>query len=514
MLSPLLRKHGFTLASFKVQGFNSARVSPFMMKLWTVAFAFSVGCSVSRVDCTAAETPSIGEINNVLRQCVETQNRAPGIVVGVIDANGTNVVAYGVRERGKPGKVDGDSIFEIGSITKVFTTILLQQMVERGEVKLDNPISKFLPSIVKAPSRDGRVITLVDLATHTSGLPTLPENLSPKDGDDPWADYRVDQMYDFLSHYKLPRKPGEKFEYSNFGMGLLGHILALRAGTNYEALVVSRICDPLQMNSTRITLSPEMKSRLATGHSAIGPPVKNWGSLALQGDGAFCSSANDMLKFLAANMGRGKSPLSATMAKTHVPRHNAHLGMKVDLGWMEFSFFGLKYTWHNGGTGGYRSFIGFDPKGEHGAVVLLNEVNEVDDVGRFLFLHDTYDSLDRFKAPRQRTVAQIDHQIYDAYTGRYKFNSKHLLTVTRDGDRLLAQDSGPMEFPYEIFPESKTEFFLTAVDAQISFGTNGAGTVTEAILHQDGKEQGPESEIGSTFGGGPPETAKKRIPSG
>ena len=123
-------------------------------------------------------------------------------------------------------------------------------------------------------------------------------------------------MYDFLSHYKLNRKPGAKFEYSNLGMGLLGHLLALRAGNNYEALVVGRICDPLGMNSTRITLTPEMKSRLAIGHSVVGPPVENWGSIALQGDGALYSSVNDMVKFLAASMGRGQSPLIPTIAKT------------------------------------------------------------------------------------------------------------------------------------------------------------------------------------------------------
>ncbi len=459
-----------------------------MTKPWVTVFAAWIFCSAFHADCEAAETPSVPQIKKVLEQCVVGQNRTPGIVVGVIGANGTNVVAYGLRERGKAGKVDGDSIFEIGSITKVFTTLLLQQMVERGEVKLDDPISKYLPASVKVPSRHGREITLLDLATHTSGLPSVPDNLSPRDGDDPWADYTVEQMYDFLSHYKLPRKPGAKFDYSNYGMGLLGHILALRAGTNYEALVVSRICDPLQMNSTRITLTPEMKSRLATGHSTVGPPVKNWGSLALQGDGAFFSSVNDMLKFLAANMGRGKSPLSATMAKTHVPRHRAGFCMKVDLGWMQWSGFGADYTWHNGGTGGYCSYIGFDRKQGQGAVVLVNEANDVDDIGRFLFLHDIYKSLDKFKAPRQRTVAPIDHLIYDRYVGRYEFNSKHSITITREGDRLMAKDSGPMEVPYEIFPESETEFFLTAIDAQISFVRNEAGMVKQAILHQDGKD--------------------------
>jgi len=463
-----------------------------LFKLLMIPCAAWMFSSISSTDCEAAETPTVTEIRKVLQQCVDKQNLTPGIVVGVINGNQTHVVAYGVRERGKAGKLDGDSLFEIGSITKVFTTTLLQQMVERGEVNLDDPISKYLPSSVKTPSRGGRAITLVDLATHTSGLPSEPDNLSPRDGDDPWADYTVAQMYDFLSHYKLPRKPGAKFDYSNFGMGLLGHILALRAGTNYEALVASRICDPLKMNSTRITLSPDMKSRLATGHSTVGPTVSNWEIPALAGAGGLRSSVNDMLKFLAANMGQGNSPLSATMAKTHVPLHRATLGLKAGLGWLKFSFFGWEYTWHNGGTGGYRSFIGFNLKEGRGAVVLANEANAVDDVGRHLILPDTWDSIDNFKAPRQRTVAPIDTQIYGRYVGKYQFNSNHFMTMTREGDRLMMQDSGPMEFPYEIFPESETEFFLTAVDAQISFVKDKNGMVKQAIVHQDGKNEKAE----------------------
>jgi CubicO group peptidase (beta-lactamase class C family) len=196
---------------------------------------------------------------------------------------------------------------------------------------------------------------------------------------------------------------------------------------------------------------------------------------------------NDMLKFLAANMGRGNSPLLATMAKTHAPRHRAGFCMKVGLGWMQWSGFGAVYTWHNGGTGGYRSYIGFDHKEGQGGVVLVNEANDVDDIGRFLFLRDSFDSLDKFKAPQLRTVAPIDHTIYDRYVGRYQFNSKDFITITREGDRLMAQECGPMEYPCENFTESETEFFLTAGDAQISFVKDEAGMVKQAIVHEDGK---------------------------
>ncbi len=160
-----------------------------MVNPWTIALAVLTFCFGFPIDCLAAETPSVTEIKKILQQCVDKQNRMPGIVVGVIDTNRTNVIAYGVRERGKVEKVDGDSIFEIGSITKVFTTTLLQQMADSGEVKPDDPISKYLPPSVKTPSRNGKEITLLDLATHTSGLPSVPDNLSPRSADDPWADY-------------------------------------------------------------------------------------------------------------------------------------------------------------------------------------------------------------------------------------------------------------------------------------------------------------------------------------
>jgi CubicO group peptidase (beta-lactamase class C family) len=325
------------------------------------------------------------EIKSVLQNCVDKQHRAPGIVVAVIDDSGTQVVAYGQRERGKPDAVDGDTLFEIGSITKVFTTLLLQDMADRGDVSLNDPIGKYLPSTVSSPTRDGKQITLAHLATHTSGLPDAPSNFHPLDADDPWKDYSVDQLYDFVAHYKLPRAIGRSYEYSNVGMGLLGHLLARCAAASYESLVVQRICDPLEMNSTRITLDNTMKSRLARGHAECGVPVKNWGSNALEGDGALLSSANDMAKFLAANMGKAPSPLAGAMAKTHRPRADAGLFLKVGLGWHVFSAFGHDAAvWHNGGTGGYRSWIGFDPDTRRGAVVLANSANDIDDLGLYL----------------------------------------------------------------------------------------------------------------------------------
>ncbi len=262
--------------------------------------------------------PSNDEIREILVKRIDQQKQAVGIVVGVIEPDGRRVVAYGNLANGDlanrdPRTLDGDTIFEIGSVTKVFTSLLLADMVNRKEVALDDPAAKYLPENVKMPERSGKSITLHDLSTHSSGLPRLPSNLKWKDPRNPYADYSVDDLYQFLSGYTLPRDPGSEFEYSNLGAGLLGHLLAYRAGTDYESLIRIRITEPLSMPDTGITLSSSMKQRMATGHTAMLAPVANWDLPTLAGAGALRSSANDMLTFLEAFLGYKESPLAPAM---------------------------------------------------------------------------------------------------------------------------------------------------------------------------------------------------------
>ncbi|MGO9536280.1 MAG: serine hydrolase domain-containing protein, partial [Limisphaerales bacterium] len=313
----------------------------------------------------AAEAlPSDSEIEAILRERIDIGKQSVGIVIGIVDEKGPRIIRYGKVSRDNDRTVDGDTVFEIGSATKVFTGLLLADAVERGEMKLDDPISKYLPLSVKVPARNGRQITLLDLATHTSGLPRLPDNLAPKDENNPYADYTIEQMFAFLSGYTLPRDIGVTYEYSNLGVGLLGHILVLKAGTNYETLVLQRICRPLGMTNTLITLTPELKARLATGYNAAGEPVPNWDMPTLAGAGALRSTANDMLKFVAANLGLAKSDLWPAMQLAQAPRHEASSpampDTQIGLCWHVSNQFGTEVIWHNGGTGGYHSFIGFD----------------------------------------------------------------------------------------------------------------------------------------------------------
>ena len=142
--------------------------------------------------------PSDDEIRKILIERIDTFHQGVGIVVGVVDAHGRRIITYGKLENGDPRPLNGDTIFEVGSVTKVFTSLLLADMVQRGEVALTDPVAKYLPPEVKMPERGGRQITLVDLSTHTSGLPRVPSNFHPKDPANPYADYTVEQLYQFL----------------------------------------------------------------------------------------------------------------------------------------------------------------------------------------------------------------------------------------------------------------------------------------------------------------------------
>jgi D-alanyl-D-alanine-carboxypeptidase/D-alanyl-D-alanine-endopeptidase len=429
--------------------------------------------------------PSDAGIRQILVDRIDLQHQSVGIVVGVIGPGERRMIAYGHLEKGDTRPLNGDTIFEIGSETKVFTSLLLADMVQRGEVALGDPVAKYLPPGTKMPERNGRSITLVDLATHTSGLPRLPANMSPKDPANPYADYSVEQLYQFLAGYQLTRDIGSQYEYSNLGGGLLGHVLALRAGTSYETLVESRICTPLGMTSTRITLTPEMKARLAAGHDVSLDTVGNWDLPTLAGAGALRSTANDMLTFIATNLGYTKSPLESAMALMLKERRpTGQQGLEMALGWHIFTTGGKEIIWHNGGTGGYRSFMGFDPKTRLGVVLLSNAATSegMDDIGRHLL----DPSVPLLTPPKEHKQVTVDPKLFDGYVGRYQLAPNFIITITRDGDHLFEQATGQPKF--EIYPEGDRDYFLKVVDAQITLVIDSQGHATQLILHQNGRD--------------------------
>jgi len=440
---------------------------------------------------SSSPVPSNEEIRKILTQRVDEAKQSVGIVVGVIEPSGRRTVSYGALAKGDTRPLNGDTVFEIGSVSKVFTSLLMSDMVQRGEVSLTDPISKYLPVTVKVPERGGRVITLQDLSTHTSGLPRMPNNFMPKDLENPYADYSVEQMYQFLSGYTLPRDIGAQYEYSNLGGGLLGHLLSRRAGMDYEALVRTRITTPLKMTSTSITLSPELKARLATGHNEKLVPVENWDLPTLAGAGAIRSTANDLLNFLAVPLGYTTSPLAPSFGRMlSVTKPTGQQGMDVALAWHIFTTDGV--IWHNGGTGGYRSFIGYDPKAKVGVVVLSNTSTNlgVDDIGHHLLNTSAPvvpPNSPIFQPPKERKEITMDPKQFDTYVGRYQATPEMLMTISREGTAFYTQLTGQPKLP--IFAESETDFFLKAVDAQLTFQVDAQGRPTAVVLHQLGRDQ-------------------------
>jgi D-alanyl-D-alanine-carboxypeptidase/D-alanyl-D-alanine-endopeptidase len=429
-------------------------------------------------------------IQAIIKARVDAKYSA-GIVVGVIDPDGKrHVLSYGTSGTARP--LDGNSVFEIGSITKTFTASLLADMVTRGEVRLEDPVAKYLPASVKVPSRNGKEITLIDLATQSSGLPGDIPNMKPADSQNPFADYTVAQLYEFLGSYALPRDPGASYEYSNVGVGLLGHVLALRLGLPYEDAIRRRVLDPLHLLDTRIALTLSMRSRLALGHNQGGDVVPNWDLPTLAGAGALRSTANDMLTYIAANMAADvdstRGPLAAALHMAHVRRRPAIGLMGIGLAWHHIPISGTaSVVWHNGGTAGYRTFAGYNPVTHVGVVVLTNSGESEDDIG----LHLLVPAMPL--APPQRsswigkTTVPVAPAVLDRYVGEYAMTPAFHLVVTREGTGIALQATGQPKIP--LFATSSTEFFAKLVDAVIIFQTDSTGRATGLVLRQNGHDQ-------------------------
>jgi len=357
-----------------------------------------------------------------------------GLAVGVYTAGQSDSFFFGSLKKDRPEAPNEETLFEIGSITKVFTTTVLADMHLKNEVRLDDPVNAYLPDAAKLPSRGGVEITLRHLATHTSGLPRLPVNLglwkaNPKN---PYVHFTVDDLYAGLAKTRPRRKAGAKTQYSNLGMGLLGHVLAQASGTDYETLVKERICRPLGMNDTTIALSEDQERRLAPGHS-LGRPTSNWDLSTLAGAGALRSTLRDMLQFLRANIEPASTPLEPAVKLAHQIHAEGKYRVYLDYGamvpaivlglaglfyWKSFGLSGstrvaillaspglLYYLWplgldtmglgwhvdddtvdqtilwHNGATGGYSTYLGFLPATGQGVVLLANSNNNPDSVG-------------------------------------------------------------------------------------------------------------------------------------
>jgi serine-type D-Ala-D-Ala carboxypeptidase/endopeptidase len=303
------------------------------------------------------------------------------MVLGIVSPNGTSIAAYGNLSNSNHTKVDGNTLFDIASITKTFATTVLMDMVNQGLVKLNDTLQQHLPPSVKVPSYHGQQITLKDLATHTSGLPDFPTGWIRNQS------YTNQQVYDFLSNTTISYTPGTKANYSDIGMGILGHILSLKAGVPFEQLVKDKILNVLAMddtgigmNATSISLPNAIKDRFAKGH--IGGKEVNHEFIpeTIQAAGSMYSTANDLLKYLSANMGLIHTEINDAMEKTHLIRHlfaesSNHTTLSdtyIGLGWVITTDLGKEVIWHTGAIDGYSSIIAFNPEKQIGIVILCS----------------------------------------------------------------------------------------------------------------------------------------------
>jgi serine-type D-Ala-D-Ala carboxypeptidase/endopeptidase len=439
------------------------------------------------VPVAAAPFPPDSAVLAIIRQRVE-EKRSAGIVVGLLDPDGSRrVVAYGDPGPGQP-PLDGNSVFEIGSISKVFTATVLADLAQQGKVRLDDPVQKYLPAGVRMPSRDGMQITLLNLSEQNSGLPRMPDNFHPADPSNPYADYTVQDLWDFLSHYTLTRDPGAQFEYSNLGVGLLGQALSRATGMSYETMERRIVWRPLGMEHTAVTFTPWMKAHLALGHDEEGQVVPNWDLPTLAGAGAIRSTTNDMLAFLAANLHPERGPLERAMAFAHEERASGGSpSMRIGLNWFSLNAGPDTIVWHNGGTGGYRTFVGFIASKKIGVVVMTNSGGTgADDIG-FHLLDPVIPLAPRPEPEKPHTAIALPASAMAPFVGRYELAPTFMLDVTLDGDSLFVQATGQSRI--RLWPESTTGFFVKEINAQIRFVRDSAGAVTALVLHQNGVDQ-------------------------
>ena len=342
-----------------------------MKKLLFIALTLLLSFQVKAQD---SKIPT--EVKEYIQSRVDNQINV-GIVVGFVDGDTIDYYSYGNTALQNGGAVNKNSVFEIGSISKTFTATLLALKVNSGEMNLDDPISKYLPKTVKTPTRNGKEITLKHLVTHTSSLPRMPDNWDPKNLKNPFADYTYENLYSFISNCQLKYDIGTKKEYSNVGMGLLGHILELQSGKTYQELVIENIANPLGMDDTRLVLTQTMKSHLAKGHDGLAE-TENWDIITLGGAGGIRSSASDMVKYIQANINADTldSKLHKAMALAHKSAFKSEeQNAEMALAW---HIENGKFLMHNGSTGGYCAMSAIDKEAKRGVVVLTNSNENVD----------------------------------------------------------------------------------------------------------------------------------------
>jgi CubicO group peptidase (beta-lactamase class C family) len=427
---------------------------------------------------TAAEDFT-NAIHAYLQECVHAEIPGGCIVVGLVDEQGTRVVGCGTLDNGGSQEANGDTVFGLHSMTGTFTAMLLQDLVERGQMEWDAPVARYLPQSVRVPSYHGKEITLRHLVSEGSGLPDIRDLFAPKRADQPFANLTVEMMYSLVSGYVLTNEPGTRHLHGSVDKGLLGQAMALRTGTNYELLVMERICRPMHMDSTRCTLTPELKARFAWEHNRLGyaRPSMDWGLMAPLA-GLF-STANDLLKLESACLGLTPSSLAPFLARSRPCFFYASPGQEI----------------LNTGGGGFgcRALAGFDKTRRRGVVVLSTSADLMCNFGDLLLQSEWH-------TEGRPSAANVSAAILDSCAGQYRPSqgpAGHTIGIWRKGDRLFAWSIGSGASPEEVLllppvtaellPLSETRFFERLSARLVAFRRDGRGKVNGLTINSLGK---------------------------
>lgn len=399
------------------------------------------------------------DVESDLRKLVEDDD-ARAVVVGVYDDGEANVSGFGRLSRDNSAVPGGDTIFEIGSISKVFTVLLAESQVAAGRLEWDDTLAKRMPDIDFA-SDNVAEITLAELAAHRSGLPRLPDNMPMEDPMDPYADYDRQLLDAWLSGFS-PQALVKTYAYSNLGMGVLGELAANAAGMSYGGALDKIIVERLGMRDTGVaTRDPE---RTAQGFSD-GADMPYWSGFdAMAGAGAIVSTANDLLIFLATNLG-GKDPLLETVKSRALAADTA-------FGWHKLETDGGDTVlWHNGGTGGFSSFIAIREDTGQGCVILAasTKSQRVTEIGMTLVTG---------QAPAPALKA-------GRYEGAYELAPGFILTVFTENSRLLGQATGQAPFP--LSPDGEHTFVFPAAGVRVVFRLPEEGPAESIEFSQGGQ---------------------------
>jgi D-alanyl-D-alanine-carboxypeptidase/D-alanyl-D-alanine-endopeptidase len=405
-----------------------------------------------------------GEILAILADRIDVQKKSVGMVVGVIDPGRRRGLGYGsLRANGGPAP-NGQTLFGIGSIGKMFTAVLLGDMVVRGEVGLDDPVEDYLPKGMSVAHR-GRPITLADLATHTSGLPVVAPGMTSSAG------YTQQAFAEFLVSYELKRAPGEAFNYSNAGYALLAFALCQRAGLDYEQLVARRIAGPLALKSTFVIVPTSQRARLAQGHDPKLKPVEAAELSAFSHLGEIYSTANDLMTFIGMADGKSLTPLGRAFALLPLTRRVAPAIGEQALGWEVKTAGGGGPFFSKDGIGrGYGASVVFDPAAGRGVVVLSNVESVPSDIARHLLRP-------AIPLAKSYVVIEMNPSQFGRFVGIYQIAPGRSVTVVIDKGRLTVELPG-LAAKLPLSSLGDTAFVSQQIGVEFNFRVDGQGQAT------------------------------------